>query len=64
MSDSMMQVLEWTGPGQMRIQDAPKPTPDPGQILVQVDAVGVCGSELEAYTGVSINRFPPPGSGT
>ena len=55
----MMQVLEWTGPGQMRMQDAPKPTPDPGQILVQVDAVGVCGSELEAYTGVSINRFPP-----
>ena len=44
MSDSMMQVLEWTGPGQMRIQDAPKPTPNLGQILVQVDAVGVCGS--------------------
>ena len=54
-----MKVLEWVGPREMRLADAPQPEPSSGQILVRVDSVGVCGSELEAFTGVSTNRFPP-----
>ena len=54
-----MKVLQWTGPRQMQLTDIPQPEPEPGQILVRVDSVGVCGSELEAFTGVSTNRFPP-----
>ncbi|MCH2130428.1 MAG: alcohol dehydrogenase catalytic domain-containing protein [Pirellulaceae bacterium] len=54
-----MKVLEWIGPREMRLIDIPKPEPTPGQILVHIDSVGVCGSELEAFTGVSTNRFPP-----
>jgi len=54
-----MKVLEWIGPRQMQLTDVPQPEPAPGQILVRVDSVGVCGSELEAFTGVSTNRFPP-----
>ncbi len=56
---SKMQTLEWTGPRRVELKDSPKPSPQPGQILVRVDTVGICGSELEAYTGVSANRFPP-----
>lgn len=59
MSAATMQVLEWTGPRRVELKEQPKPVLQSGQILVRVDTVGICGSELEAYTGVSTNRFPP-----
>ena len=45
-------------PGVLEIQEAPRPAPGPGQILVRMRNVGVCGSDLHWFHG----DFPlPPG---
>jgi 2-desacetyl-2-hydroxyethyl bacteriochlorophyllide A dehydrogenase len=45
-------------PGVIEIQEAPRPEPGPGQILVRMRNVGVCGSDLHWFHG----DFPlPPG---
>ena len=51
-----MQILEWTGTREMRVLEQPVPEPRDGQLLLKVDSVGICGSELEAYLGVSPAR--------
>ena len=38
-------------PQKVIIQDVPKPEPGPGQVLVQVRRIGVCGSDIHAYYG-------------
>jgi L-iditol 2-dehydrogenase len=38
-------------PQKVIIQDVPKPKPGPGQVLVQVRRIGVCGSDIHAYYG-------------
>ena len=45
-------------PGSFEILDVDAPTPAPGDVLVRVRAVGVCGSDLHFFKG----EFPtPPG---
>lgn len=40
--------------------DTPIPAPDgPTDVLVRVRAVGICGSDLHGYLGVSGRRIPP-----
>lgn len=38
-------------PGSGRLEDIPEPTPAPGEALVQVLEVGVCGTDLEILDG-------------
>jgi len=38
-------------PRRFEIQDRPVPTPEPGEVLIRVAAVGICGSDLHAYHG-------------
>ena len=38
-----------TAPGKFEIEDAPTPAPGPGEALVRVCAVGVCGSDLHMF---------------
>jgi 2-desacetyl-2-hydroxyethyl bacteriochlorophyllide A dehydrogenase len=46
------------GPRSFEIQDVEQPQPGPGEVLVRVRNVGVCGSDLHFYRG----HFPvPPG---
>ena len=46
------------GPRTFEIQDVERPQPAPGEVLVRVRNVGVCGSDLHFYRG----HFPvPPG---
>ncbi len=40
-----------TAPHHVEITDLPRPSPGPGEALVEVEAVGVCGSDLHAYEG-------------
>jgi L-iditol 2-dehydrogenase len=37
------------GAGELRIEDRPEPEPGPGQVLVAVEAVGVCGSDVHYF---------------
>lgn len=55
----MMDALVWTGPHQMVLRGEPVPQPAPGEVLLEVDAVGICGSELSAYLGENSLRRPP-----
>lgn len=46
-------------PRLMEIREAPEPQPGPGEALVRVEAVGICGSDLHLYTGDHpYARFP------
>jgi (R,R)-butanediol dehydrogenase/meso-butanediol dehydrogenase/diacetyl reductase len=54
-----MKIAIWYGSKDIRIEDAPKPKIDSNSALIKVKAVGICGSELHAYEGISERRKPP-----
>ena len=41
-----VRALVFTAPGQVELLDVPEPDPAPGEVLVEVRAAGICGSEL------------------
>jgi L-iditol 2-dehydrogenase len=44
-----MRVAKVVAPRQIRLEDAPVPSPGPGEVLVRIKSVGVCGSDLLYY---------------
>jgi threonine dehydrogenase-like Zn-dependent dehydrogenase len=52
-----MKALVFTPPGGVAIADVATPIPSPGETLVHVKAVGICGSDLH---GVSDGLYPFP----
>ncbi|NBD25606.1 zinc-dependent alcohol dehydrogenase [Paenibacillus glycinis] len=54
-----MQALVYWGPGKLALEEADVPSLKPDEVLVQVERVGICGSELEGYLGHSSIRVPP-----
>src|SRR5208283_3685004 len=38
------------GPGQLRLVDKPVPAPGPAEVLVRIDAVAICGTDVEIIT--------------
>ena len=53
-----MKVARLHGPGDVRLHDEPRPTPGPGEVLVRVEAVGLCGSDLHWFSEGSIGGVP------
>jgi L-iditol 2-dehydrogenase len=45
----MVRVLRLHGAGDLRLADEPAPVPGPGEAVVRVTAVGICGSDLHWY---------------
>lgn len=45
------------GPGQLSIEERPVPAPGPGEVLVRVEAVGTCGSDVHYYREGRIGDF-------
>jgi len=43
----------------LELAELPRPTPGPGEVLVQVTACGICGSDVHGYDGTSGRRIPP-----
>jgi (R,R)-butanediol dehydrogenase / meso-butanediol dehydrogenase / diacetyl reductase len=41
------------GPRDIRIEDIARPTPLPGQVLIEVARNGICGSDLHTYVGAA-----------
>jgi L-iditol 2-dehydrogenase len=56
---SSMQALIWTAPRELVMREVPLPQPGPGELLIAVEAAGICGSELSGYLGQSSIRVPP-----
>jgi threonine dehydrogenase-like Zn-dependent dehydrogenase len=54
-----MKAMVYTAPLEMQILEVDEPEPGPGEILVAVGAVGICGSELEGFISKSPFRVPP-----
>lgn len=57
-----VKVVVMRGPGDVRIETAPVPTRKPGEALLRVRRVGLCGSDLNSYRGrnplVTFPRIP------
>lgn len=54
-----MQALVYHAPHEMGLERVPRlPAPGAGEVLVQVKAVGICGSDVHGYTGTSGRRTP------
>ncbi len=51
MSASTMKAFVITSPGEGEVLELPVPTARPGEVIVQVDRVGVCGTDAEFFTG-------------
>lgn len=54
-----MKALVYTGPETLAYQDAPDPIPAADDVLVRVEAVGICGSDMHAFLGHD-DRRPAP----
>lgn len=54
-----MKAMVYTAPLELEILDVDEPTPGPDEVLVEVAAVGICGSELEGFASKSPFRVPP-----
>lgn len=54
-----MKALVYTGTQQMTYREEPAPSFTPGEVLIRVEAVGICGSDMHAYHGHDPRRVPP-----
>jgi len=46
-----MRALVITGPGSARVSEVDDPVPGPGQVVVDVCRAGICGTDVELFTG-------------
>lgn len=54
-----MRALVYEGPRLMNMRTLPVPEPAAGEVLVKIERVGICGSELSGYLGHNSLRKPP-----
>lgn len=54
-----MKALVYPAWDVLEIRDVPEPAAGPGEVVLDVAAVGICGSELEAVASRSPRRTPP-----
>ncbi len=54
-----MRALVYTGPNSLEMAEMPDPIPAAGESVVEIEAVGICGSDQHAYHGTDPRRTPP-----
>ncbi len=54
-----MKALVYTADHETTYRDEPEPQLRPGDALLKVDAVGICGSDMHAWHGHDPRRIPP-----
>jgi threonine dehydrogenase-like Zn-dependent dehydrogenase len=54
-----MRAMVYSAPLTLEMQDVAEPSPGPGEVVVEVAAAGICGSELEGFASRSPVRVPP-----
>ena len=55
-----MQALVYTANEEMEFREEADAAPlDAGEALIEIDAVGICGSDMHAYLGHDPRRVPP-----
>jgi threonine dehydrogenase-like Zn-dependent dehydrogenase len=53
-----MKALVYVGPEKVEIQQLPDPPLQQGEVLLEVSAAGICGSDLHGFLGLSERRKP------
>lgn len=53
-----MRALVYTQPNVVQLQDRPLPEAAPGEVVLKIEAVGICGSDLHAWHGHDPRRKP------
>jgi threonine dehydrogenase-like Zn-dependent dehydrogenase len=53
-----MKALVYRGPWDIGAEETPTPAPAPGQVVLEVAATGICGSDIHGYTGRTGRRQP------
>ncbi len=53
-----MKALVYTQPGEMQLLDRPMPEAGAGEVVLQIEAVGICGSDMHAWHGHDPRRQP------
>ena len=53
-----MRAAVMYAPGDIRLEDRPKPSPGKGEVLLKVAAVGVCGSDIPRMLTKGAHRMP------
>ncbi|MER6796973.1 alcohol dehydrogenase catalytic domain-containing protein, partial [Amycolatopsis mediterranei] len=48
---STMRAFVLTGPGECSVQEVPAPRAVAGEVVVDVERAGVCGTDVEFFTG-------------
>lgn len=54
-----MKAMVYTGPQTLEYQDVPEPTVGTGEVIVEVAASGICGSEIHGIRHADPFRVPP-----
>ncbi len=54
-----MKALVYTANEEMTFRDEPAPQPEVGDALIEIQSVGICGSDMHAYLGHDARRVPP-----
>ena len=54
-----MKALVYTRPEHIELQEVADPKPADGEVLIAVEAVGICGSDMHAYRGHDERRPAP-----
>src|SRR2546429_9065560 len=54
-----MKALLLSEYGHLEVVDVPMPRPSPDEVLIRVQACGICGSDVHGYDGSSGRRIPP-----
>ena len=54
-----MKALVYTHPLEVTYRDEPDPQLAAGEVVLKIDAVGICGSDMHAYHGHDPRRNPP-----
>lgn len=53
-----MKALVYTQPLEVQLQERPQPQAEPGEVVLQIEAVGICGSDMHAWHGHDPRRKP------
>lgn len=53
-----MKALVYTQPLEVQLQERPDPTLADGEVVLRIDAAGICGSDMHAYHGHDPRRGP------
>jgi len=54
-----MKAIVWMAVNRLEVREVPRPRPGPGEVLVRVSHVGICGTDLHIWRGEHPRAKPP-----